>query len=62
VTFKVRRSARPWPFSLVRQATGDLPPGQGGKLGVQPGLVALDGDQVVRAALLSSSPAGGRGG
>jgi hypothetical protein len=30
---------------------GDLPPGQGGQLGVQAGLVALDGDQVVRAAL-----------
>ena len=28
-----------------------LAPGQGGELGVQAGLVALDGDQVVRAAL-----------
>jgi hypothetical protein len=34
---------------LVRD--GVLPPGQGGELGVQAGLVALDGDQVVRAAL-----------
>jgi hypothetical protein len=30
---------------------GDLPPGQPGELGAQAGLVAFDGDQVVRAAL-----------
>ena len=29
---------------------GNLPPGQGGELGVQAGLVALDGEQVIRAA------------
>lgn len=29
---------------------GYLAPGQGGELGVQAGLIALDGEQVVRAA------------
>jgi hypothetical protein len=29
----------------------DLPPGQAGELGAQAGLVAFDGDQVMRATL-----------
>ena len=51
MTFRVRRSARPWPFSLACVSDRDLAPGQRGELGVQAGLVALDGEQVMRAAL-----------
>jgi hypothetical protein len=50
VTFSVRCSRRPWPVS--RGVAGDrhLAPGQGLELGVQAGLVAFDGEDVVRAA------------
>ena len=44
----MRRSVRPWPRSRFVQATGTSR--QGGELGVQAGLVALDDQQVVRAA------------
>jgi hypothetical protein len=53
VTLRVRRSVRTSP--AVTALSGlvsdrDVPPGQGGKLGIQAGLISLDRDQIVRAA------------
>jgi hypothetical protein len=47
VTFRVRRSVRPCPLGIRHR---HVAPGQVGELGVRAGLVALDDQQVVRAA------------
>jgi hypothetical protein len=49
----VRRSTRPYPLIANLVSDRDPAPRQGGELSVQAGLVALDGEQVMRAALAS---------
>jgi hypothetical protein len=61
VIFRVRRSGAAVPAFPLGAGDWHVAPGEGGELGVQAGLVALDDQQVVRSAAVQVSGVGALG-